>query len=88
MQILNEQHVDIQDKIFIIKVIFTNASVRDIQQKIYRFNSSWRIFNSSGSILDSVSIHNLTFSFFCRLGNKESVFSILLLWIEPGKKER
>ena len=46
IQILNKQHVDIQDKIFIIKVIFVNSSVRDVWQKISRFNSSWRIFDS------------------------------------------
>ena len=43
IQIFNKQHVDVQDKIFIIKVIFANSSARDVGQKISRFNSGRRI---------------------------------------------
>ena len=58
IQIFNKQHVDIEDKIFITKVIFANSSVRKFRQKISRFNLSRRIFDSSGSIPDFLSINN------------------------------
>ena len=52
--------------------------LRDIRQKISRFNSSWRIFNSRGSMLDSVSIHNLTFSIL--LLREILLFFLVLAW--------
>ena len=76
IQIFNKQHVDVQDKIFIIKVIFANSGVRNVRQEISRFNSGRRIFDSSGSISDLMSINN--FISWCLLWEILAFFWLLL----------
>ena len=74
VQILNEQHVNVHYKAFVVKVISINASIRNIGQEVSRFDSGSRIFYSGSSISNLVAIHQLIFfvigrgiwAFFCR----------------------
>ena len=74
VQILNEQHVNVHYKVFVVKVVSINASIRNIGQEVSRFDSGSRIFYSGSSISNLVAIHHLIFfvisreiwAFFCR----------------------
>ena len=73
VQILNEQHVNIHYKVFVVKVVSINASIRDIGQDVSQFDSDSRIFYSCSSTSNLVVIHHLIFfvvsreiwTFFC-----------------------